>query len=102
MNSNVRNCDENDGLMTNIDLVKWDESVWELPVLDNNAKSGWMDHAECSGMPSDLFFDPKMETIAVDVCARCIVSIQCLEFAEITKTDFGIWGGSKMEAHVTN
>ena len=61
----------------------------------------WRDSAECKKADPELFF-PIGESSAVDrdqiqaakkFCADCLVRGQCLEYAQMTHQDFGIWGG---------
>src|SRR5882762_7953430 len=57
----------------------------------------WMAKARCLGMDPSLFFphendSPESEQ-AKDVCKRCPVRQECLEFAIKNHENYGIWGG---------
>lgn len=56
----------------------------------------WMARAICPGLTS-LFFPEQGETnsaeMAKQVCARCPVSRECLEYAIVNEV-FGVWGGT--------
>lgn len=60
----------------------------------------WRRHAECSDKDPELFFPigstgPAIDQIerAKDVCRRCGVTAQCLEWALDTNQSAGVWGG---------
>lgn len=57
----------------------------------------WMEDAECRriGMPLDVFFLKRggSTKLAQETCAVCPVKIQCLEYADRSHTEHGIWGG---------
>lgn len=55
----------------------------------------WAADSNCLGVDPDLFFPDRGESTkeAKDVCARCIVQSECLEFALENGEKFGIWGG---------
>ena len=59
---------------------------------------GWRDLAACSGYDTDLFFDHRRQKEAREVCARCPVMAECLDYAMTTKWQgyptAGIWGGT--------
>lgn len=64
---------------------------------------GWQYHAACRGEVADLFFAPNYferkeekearEARAKAICARCVVRVECLEYALRTREPHGIWGG---------
>ncbi|MCX4824990.1 WhiB family transcriptional regulator [Streptomyces sp. NBC_01142] len=62
----------------------------------------WLQEAACAGEPPELFF-PVSETGRADeqadrakeVCRRCPVTDQCLEWALRTGQGTGVWGGLK-------
>ena len=61
----------------------------------------WREQAACRHAAPELFFPagttgPAFAEIeaAKKVCAVCPVSSQCLEFALLTRQEFGIWGGT--------
>jgi hypothetical protein len=62
----------------------------------------WREQAECRKIPLSprerirLFFPERgnrSHKIAKEACARCPVSRQCDEYANLTNTEYGIWGG---------
>ena len=58
----------------------------------------WMDDGLCStgsGSVGDLFFPGRGQSTkpAKDICARCSVKDECLEYALDEMIKFGIWGG---------
>ena len=74
------------------------------------ALGGWRDRAACAGMDTELFFGEEGESSgllggltggsavmggesALDVCGRCPVVGECLEYAVETNQPYGIWGG---------
>jgi WhiB family redox-sensing transcriptional regulator len=58
----------------------------------------WRARARCRGMAVSFFFPPDEEgpdaEAAVQVCAGCPVSAECLDAAVSGKEDYGIWGGT--------
>lgn len=63
---------------------------------------GWMKHAKCSGMSSEIFFptpkktkvNPAQYKVALAVCAVCPVQRQCLDYAiKLRMLEDGIFGG---------
>ncbi len=60
----------------------------------------WRLRGACFDMDADTFFPIGAKRAAAiqyaharQVCQRCEVSTQCLQFALDTRTDFGVWGG---------
>jgi len=55
----------------------------------------WQERAACRGARIEVFFPGRGETAgpARQVCARCPVCRQCLEFAVSNRIVDGIWGG---------
>ena len=74
-------------------------------VADAGARvGGWRDRAACAGMDSEVFFTEETGGLtgglvvmvgesATEVCGRCPVAGECLEYAVETNQPFGIWGG---------
>lgn len=66
------------------------------PVInDYKATDWWKVHAACRGMDPDIFH-PVFDTEAPEakaVCARCTVRVPCLDFALVTRQEYGVWGG---------
>lgn len=71
------------------------------PVLMPDAE--WREQAACKPFPAVLFFGiddsetpierRSREEEAKEVCATCVVRVECLEYALVTKEPYGIWGG---------
>lgn len=63
----------------------------------------WRHDAACRGEDPSLFFAPayfetrgqkgSREAGAKEICARCPVRAECLEFALETRETHGVWGG---------
>ena len=55
----------------------------------------WMERAACADLPRDMFFPSDGAGVirAQRVCARCPVTVPCLEYALKYKVDHGVWGG---------
>ena len=64
---------------------------------------GWQYRAACRGEDAEMFFAPNYferkeekearEAQAKDICARCPVREECLEYALRNREPHGIWGG---------
>jgi WhiB family redox-sensing transcriptional regulator len=64
---------------------------------------GWQQHAACRGADTAWFFAPgyfekreektAREAKAKQVCARCPVVDECLEYALRIREPHGVWGG---------
>lgn len=56
----------------------------------------WMVDAACAGVDQDIFFPARGRSCgpAKQVCARCDVRTECLEFALVNNVHHGIWGGT--------
>jgi len=60
------------------------------------AETDWMIKAACAGFDRDIFFPEYTfltDPAALAACARCEVRADCLEWAQRTNQEFGIWGG---------
>ena len=58
----------------------------------------WRDDAACRGMDTSVFFPERGDIEGVrtakEICARCTVTAECLEWAySVFEIDNGIWGG---------
>jgi WhiB family redox-sensing transcriptional regulator len=55
----------------------------------------WQDRANCIGTDPELFFPKagKRSEEAQEVCSRCPVMSQCLEYALSHNDRYGVWGG---------
>lgn len=65
---------------------------------------GWEARGACRGSDPDLFFPvaargPALRQLAKakQVCERCPVRVQCLEYALQSGQSFGVWGGASEE-----
>jgi WhiB family redox-sensing transcriptional regulator len=60
--------------------------------------TGWMADGACKGMDTMVFFPEKGDHAGLrharEVCGRCTVTEQCLDYALRTGTRFGVWGGT--------
>jgi len=62
----------------------------------------WRNDALCRGVETDLFFpagelgeEPvRQAEAAKEVCSRCPVREDCLDYALATDQPFGVWGGT--------
>jgi WhiB family redox-sensing transcriptional regulator len=68
------------------------------------ADDTWRDHALCRDTDPDLFFPigtTGYAVVAIEeakrVCAECLVTDACLDYALATNQDSGIWGGLSEE-----
>lgn len=68
-----------------------------LPVLkDPNSQFDWQSEGQCIKFPDLDFFSMESSLVrsrCKAVCATCVVSRQCLEFAQANDIRDGIWGG---------
>jgi WhiB family redox-sensing transcriptional regulator len=65
-------------------------------LLDALRRPAWMLHAACKGLDPSVFFGSKREVSpeAAEVCARCPVDLECLQYALERPELEGCWGGS--------
>ena len=57
----------------------------------------WRDFASCKGMPVALFFDDyeasaEVQLMVDNLCANCVVRMDCLEWALENKMEGGVFG----------
>jgi WhiB family redox-sensing transcriptional regulator len=66
--------------------------VGEPHVVEENE---WMNWGACVGMDPGIFFTARGESVepAKEVCGRCDVQQECLNFALRRREKFGTWGG---------
>jgi WhiB family redox-sensing transcriptional regulator len=66
-----------------------------IPAAPARFAARWRALAACRGTQIEVFFPGRGETAepARQVCARCPVCQQCLEFAVGNRIVYGIWGG---------
>lgn len=55
----------------------------------------WAEQALCAQTDPELFFPEKGGSVreAKEICARCFVAAECLDYALTTGERFGVWGG---------
>ena len=56
-----------------------------------------MENAACIGSEPDLFFVKHYEEMALEICARCSVRLECKDLATRLETPMGVWGGESQE-----
>ena len=56
----------------------------------------WMEQAACRGMDTDMFFPAEGSPglTAKQICTRCPVRAECLDYALATNVRHGVWGGA--------
>lgn len=56
----------------------------------------WFARAACRGVDPDLFHPSRGESTASakEICGRCEIRVDCLDWAVATGERFGIWGGA--------
>ena len=70
------------------------------PLSPKAAPGAWASSANCLGLPSEWFFPAKYDgekvgAAAKEVCARCVVRVDCLEYALTVPVErIGVWGGT--------
>lgn len=77
-------------LQATLHRIQIDEEPWQL-------------RAACRGPETWLFFPPshserkdereERESRAKQICGRCPVRVECLDYAIRTREPYGIWGG---------
>jgi len=62
---------------------------------DDAEPEDWRDRALCAQVDPETFFPPKGGSTreAQDICSRCPVKAECLEYALANDERFGVWGG---------
>jgi len=76
----------------------------ELLREEQAARVDWWRFAACQSVDPDIFFPvsslgPGRDEVAraKEVCARCLVRRECLQFALATHQTYGVWGGTTEE-----
>jgi len=56
----------------------------------------WQEQAYCRPLDPSIFFpmNEAAQQRAADICGACAVRSECLEYALITKQQYGVWGGT--------
>lgn len=74
----------------------------EQPTIYPPKDESWRDLANCQGLPSEWFFPARGDNIGADsdyaqakqVCRRCVVRQECLDYALTPPLErWGLWGG---------
>ncbi|WP_371833971.1 WhiB family transcriptional regulator [Rhodococcoides yunnanense] len=71
-----------------------------IPQINSWAKD-WRANAHCSGMDTEIFFNPASEMTATAICDRCTVWRQCGYYARVESEEFGVWGGLNPQQRAT-
>jgi WhiB family transcriptional regulator, redox-sensing transcriptional regulator len=71
----------------------------QLPLLQEVVhRPTWMDSAACAGMPIEVFFPAKGQSVAAAnaraICSTCEVRPQCLAYARPIDGTSGVWAGT--------
>lgn len=77
-------------------IRRGDGEIVTLPTLAADpAELDWQDRALCAEVDPELFFPTVGESprLAKQVCMRCEVRSDCLEYALQHNERFGVWGG---------
>lgn len=53
----------------------------------------WTAYGACAGLADDLFVQGAAQRVAREVCAGCVVRLQCLVDALDARVGYGVWGG---------
>lgn len=55
----------------------------------------WMERAACADKPREWFFPERGQSTrrAIAVCRTCPVVAECVNYADRTGTQYGVWGG---------
>lgn len=62
-------------------------------------KGDWMVENICENSDIDFFpSDASGVTLAKDICRKCPVQAECLEYALINREEHGVWGGTSERA----
>lgn len=66
-----------------------------LPDPDPWVDVSWHVDALCAETDPEIFFPEKGHAVkpAKDICRRCIVRAECLDYALTTRQRFGVWAG---------
>tara|TARA_X000000368_G_C22624696_1_gene533811 strand:- start:187 stop:501 length:315 start_codon:yes stop_codon:yes gene_type:complete len=64
---------------------------------DQDFETDWVSKAACAGVPTEVFFPGynarENTSEARNICKKCPVVKECLDYALEVPIDFGIWGG---------
>lgn len=83
-------------LVSCVQRVVADGQVLHLPAAADSGTSSWREQALCQQTDPELFFPEKGESAvpAKQVCGRCPVQRDCLDYALANDERFGVWGGT--------
>jgi WhiB family redox-sensing transcriptional regulator len=67
----------------------------------------WRELAVCRESDPEIWFPLRSETVtrtgatklAKQICGRCTVSVQCLDFAITNREEHGVWGGQDINRY---
>jgi WhiB family redox-sensing transcriptional regulator len=68
-------------------------------MLSKTFGSEWRERAECIGSDPEIFVAARREGMgwspneALEICSRCSVTQECLDYAITTRQNLGVWGG---------
>lgn len=70
--------------------ARWTGAPETVPVTPD-----WRQEAACKGLDPDLWYPERGDLLVMarEVCARCPVRGECLDFALTEGEKFGVWGG---------
>ena len=54
----------------------------------------WQDYAACRGVDTEKFFEPELDPVLRETCAKCPVREECLAYALADPTIVGWWAGT--------
>lgn len=61
-------------------------------------RESWWEQAACSGIDVDVFYPLPNDAVttkqALQVCGRCPIRVECLQYAIRNRETYGIWGGT--------
>lgn len=64
---------------------------------DEEMDTDWVGKALCKGEPTFWFFGDDTHytsaKLAKEICSRCPVAMECLQYALDAPIEYGIWGG---------
>lgn len=62
----------------------------------SKTRPDWFSLGECNGLPTRWFFPERGESVreVKNICKRCVIKTDCLEFAMANDIQHGMWGGT--------
>lgn len=81
--------------MTYVERVETSEPSFDFFGLIERMRPDWMDRGACRAYPQDWWFPRESpDPITLDICEKCPVRVQCLEYALDNNEEHGVWGGA--------